>query len=90
MRNSPTVKSTRPDYDSAYTDLQTALALELDGKRNRAREQGPRQVDGAGGAVLLPAASLALYFYVGEYRVVQNPRLAQASPPGQTTRRHRK
>ena len=66
-------------YDSAYTELQTALALELeaseiDARSNRGKWMAPLVL------IALPAASLALYFYVGEYRVVQNPMLAQANP----------
>jgi cytochrome c-type biogenesis protein CcmH len=63
------------EFDSAYLDLQTALALEL--------EQGETTVQEARGKwmapvvlVAVPLASLALYQLFGEYRVVENPALA--------------
>lgn len=64
-------------YESAYLDLQTTLALELE------RGEAPRQkAHGNWMAVVvalaIPFASVLLYFAFGEYRVVQNPALAQA------------
>jgi cytochrome c-type biogenesis protein CcmH len=66
-------------FDAAYLDLQTALALEL--------ERGEAAGEAASGkwmslVVLLaiPCASIALYFVYGDYRVIDNPQLAQAAP----------
>jgi len=66
-------------FDAAYSDLQTALALEL--------ERGETAGEAARGkwmsvVVLLaiPCASIALYFVYGDYRVIDNPELAQAAP----------
>ena len=70
-------------YDAAYRDLQTALALEL--------ERAESVTEAARGkwmalVVLLavPCASIALYLAYGEYRVIENPQLAQAAAPAQT------
>ena len=64
-------------YDSAYLDLQTALALELE-----PREAETDRPSGAWMALvvllIVPLASVALYFNFGEYRVIQDPALAEA------------
>ncbi len=69
-------------FDSAYLDLQNALALEL--SRD---ETGDPQARGRWMAVLVmlavPAASVVLYLMLGEYRVIENPRLAQAQMSAQ-------
>ncbi len=66
-------------YDEELTDLQMALALEL-----TADEQKQKQGGGAWMipvvALLVPVFSVALYFTIGEYRVVQNPAIAEAQP----------
>ena len=71
-------------FDSAYLDLQNALALEL----NR-DETGDQQTRGRWMAVLVmlavPAASVVLYLMLGEYRVIENPRLAQGQSSAQQT-----
>ena len=69
-------------FDSAYLDLQNALALELE------RAEAPGQKARGNWmavvvALAVPVASVSLYLAFGEYRVVQNPALAQASPNGQ-------
>ena len=69
-------------FDSAYLDLQAALALELEQKG------GPgERLTGSWMALvillLLPGLSIPLYFVYGEYRVVADPRLAQQAPPAQ-------
>ncbi len=64
-------------YDAEFTDLQMALALELTADENRQKSAG-------GGwmmplvAVLVPVFSIGLYFALGEYRVVQDPQIAEA------------
>lgn len=71
-------------FDSAYLDLQNALALEL--SRD---ETGDQQTRGKWMAVLVmltvPAASVVLYLMLGEYRVIENPRLAQAQTSARQT-----
>ena len=65
------------EFDSAYLDLQNALALEL--SRDETVDQQARGKWMAALIVLaVPAASVVLYFMLGEYRVIENPRLAQA------------
>ena len=71
-------------YDGAYAELQKMLALELEhaeGQRAQARGKWMASVV----LVAIPVASLSLYFLFGEYRVIENPLLAQANPhQGQT------
>jgi len=66
-------------FDAAYVDLQTALALELE----RAESGGEEAARGKWMALVvmlaIPCASIALYFYYGDYRVIENPQLAQAA-----------
>ncbi len=70
-------------YDSAFLDLQTSLALDLD--NNEADSEKSR---GKWMAVVvflaIPATSVALYLVYGEYRVIENPELVQAVPRQQT------
>jgi cytochrome c-type biogenesis protein CcmH len=71
-------------FDSAYLDLQTALALELE------RGEAPEQKAHGNWmaivvALMIPVSSVLLYFAFGEYRVVQNPALAQAQAPAQAS-----
>ena len=69
-------------YDSAYLDLQTSLALELD--RSAADSEKTRGKWMAIVVLLaIPAASVSLYLVYGEYRVVENPQLAFAAPQQQ-------
>lgn len=70
-------------YDSAYLDLQTSLALELErGEADSEKSRGKWMAI----VVLLaiPVASVSLYLVFGEYRVVENPQLALAAPRQQT------
>ena len=66
------------DYDSAFIDLQTSLALGL-----KPQEPGTEKSRGTWMAlvvlVLVPALSLALYSIYGEYRVIGNPQILQAT-----------
>jgi cytochrome c-type biogenesis protein CcmH len=69
-------------FDAAYADLQTALALELE-----RTESGGEAARGKWMALVvmlfIPCTSVALYLYFGEYRVIENPQLAQAAPASQ-------
>jgi cytochrome c-type biogenesis protein CcmH len=71
-------------YDSAYLDLQTSLALELDSS-----ETNSEKARGKWMAIVvllaIPAASVVLYFVYGEYRVIENPQLVSAAAPRQQT-----
>jgi cytochrome c-type biogenesis protein CcmH len=71
-------------FDSAYLDLQTALALELG--NNEADSEMAR---GKWMAVVLllaiPLASIALYMVYGEYRVIENPELVRVAPVHQNS-----
>ena len=71
------------EFDSAYQDLQTALALELE--REESAQQKSR---GRWMAIVVmlavPIASIMLYLALGEYRVIENPELARAAPPAHT------
>ena len=69
-------------FDSAYLDLQTALALELD--QDEAAQQKSRGRWMALAVMLaVPAASVVLYLVFGEYRVIQNPGLVSAPTAAQ-------
>ncbi|MDH3449426.1 MAG: c-type cytochrome biogenesis protein CcmI [Gammaproteobacteria bacterium] len=71
------------EFDAAYLDLQTALALELDRKAGdvqKARGKWMALVV----ALAIPVASVALYLMFGEYRVIENPQLARAMSQSQT------
>jgi cytochrome c-type biogenesis protein CcmH len=69
-------------YDSAYLDLQTSLALELDSS-----EADSEKSRGKWMAIVVllavPVASVVLYLTYGEYRVIENPQLVLAAPPQQ-------
>ena len=67
-------------YDSAYSDLQTALALELDGGDERALQARGRWMVYVV-LLFLPISSVLLYLNFGEHRVALDPQLAQARPP---------
>ncbi|MDH3386331.1 MAG: c-type cytochrome biogenesis protein CcmI [Gammaproteobacteria bacterium] len=71
------------EFDGAYLDLQTALALELDrsdGNVQKARGKWMAAVV----MLAIPVCSIALYFVFGEYRVIENPELVRAMPQSQT------
>ena len=65
------------EYDNSLLDLQTALALDLEVVESKdSRQQGNWAVWLV--AAVVPLVSLGLYFQIGEYRVIQNPSIAQA------------
>ncbi len=66
------------EYDSAYLDLQTSLALDLDGQDN-IDTRAPGKWMAVVVFLTIPAASIAMYLFFGEYRVIENPQLAQAA-----------
>ena len=70
------------EYDSALVDLQTSLALDLErGDQVTEQKQGKWAVVFL--FVLVPVLSIAMYLKLGEYRVIDNPQLAQAAKPTQ-------
>jgi cytochrome c-type biogenesis protein CcmH len=70
-------------YDSAYIDLQTALALEL-GRGEADNEKSHGKWMAMLVLLSIPAASVLLYLVFGEYRVIENPQLVLAPPKQQT------
>ncbi len=66
-------------YDSAYAELEKTLALELEHTEER-RAQARGKWMASVVFVAIPVVSLSLYFVYGEYRVIENPILAQANP----------
>ena len=66
-------------FDAAYLDLQNALAIELgSGESNHEALQGRWMSIAV--MLLVPIVSVTLYLQYGEYRVIENPTLAKASP----------
>jgi len=63
-------------YDAAFIDLQTALALDL-----QHQESATEKTRGKWMALVVlavvPLMSLGLYFTLGEYRVIENPQIAE-------------
>ncbi|TNF87599.1 MAG: c-type cytochrome biogenesis protein CcmI [Gammaproteobacteria bacterium] len=72
----------RAEFDSAYLDLQTALALELERDEDAAQKSRGRWM-ALVVSLAVPAASVILYLALGEYRVIGNPELASAAPTAQ-------
>ena len=64
------------EFDNAFLDLQTSLALDLEKTETSVFPKRGKWVTIAV-LVTLPLASLSLYFQLGEYRVARNPELAQ-------------
>ena len=71
------------EYDTAYAELQAALALEL-GTHEVDSEHGQGRWMALAVLFILPTVTVALYYLYGEYRIVQNPQLATAIPQTQT------
>jgi cytochrome c-type biogenesis protein CcmH len=69
-------------YDSAYIDLQTSLALELDSDETDS-EKAPGKWMAFVVLLGIPTASVLLYLTYGEYRVIENPQLVTAAPSQQ-------
>jgi cytochrome c-type biogenesis protein CcmH len=65
------------EYDNALLDLQTALALDLENAESTELQQQWKWAVWLVAAVV-PLLSIGLYFQIGEYRVIQNPGIAQA------------
>jgi len=64
------------DYDNALLDLQTALAIDLENAESiKQQQQGKWAVWLL--IAILPLLSIGLYFQLGEYRVIENPALAE-------------
>ncbi len=66
------------EFDAAMTDLEVSLAIDLE------RQQSLQSNQNAGKwaiwffAALIPVLSVYMYWQLGEYRVIENPSLAQA------------
>jgi cytochrome c-type biogenesis protein CcmH len=71
------------DYDNALLDLQTALALDLENAESIKQQQQGRWAVWLLIAIL-PLMSIGLYFQLGEYRVIENPALAEVASNQQT------
>ena len=75
---------TRDEYDAAMHDLEASLAIDLE------RQQSLESNHEAGKWVVwffvacVPLASIYMYYHLGEYRVIENPQLAQARPATQS------
>ena len=69
-------------FDAAYVDLQSALALEL-GSAETSAESARGKWMALVVLLAVPCASIALYMHYGEYRVIENPQLAEAAPQRQ-------
>ncbi len=80
---------TQEDYDSAFSDLEASLALDLE----RQQALGTNQEAGKWAvwvfAAMVPALSIFIYMQLGEYKVIDKPSLAaprsasaQAMPSG--------
>ncbi|MBT3204258.1 MAG: c-type cytochrome biogenesis protein CcmI [Gammaproteobacteria bacterium] len=67
---------TQEDYDSAFSDLEASLALDLE----RQQALGTNQEAGKWAvwvfAAMVPALSIFIYLQLGEYKVIDNPSLA--------------
>lgn len=67
-------------YDEEFADLEVALALELTvGEKRQGREGGTWMMPLI--ALVVPIFSVSLYATLGDYRLVQNPALAEAPSP---------
>ncbi len=65
-------------YDDAMKDLERALALDLE-RKEVTSEKSPGKWAGWFVAVLIPVISIFMYLELGEYRVIKNPQLAEAT-----------
>jgi cytochrome c-type biogenesis protein CcmH len=63
-------------YDDALKDLERSLALDLERKEVSA-ERAPGRWAGWFVAGLIPLVSVFMYLELGEYRVIENPKLAE-------------
>ncbi|MEE8366142.1 MAG: c-type cytochrome biogenesis protein CcmI [Gammaproteobacteria bacterium] len=75
------------EFDSAFHDLQTALALDLERTESGELKQRGKWATWVAVAVL-PFLSFSLYFQFGEYRVIEDPTLAQVPVQQQTGQPH--
>ena len=66
------------EYDEALRDLQASLAFDLE-REEKSTEQQPGKWAAWFVFALVPILSVGLYLKLGEYRVIENPVLAEAS-----------
>ena len=73
----------QPAFDAAFIDLQTSLALDLQGQ-----ESATERTRGKWMALVvlaaIPFVSMGLYFSFGEYRVIENPHIAEVMQAQET------
>ena len=69
-------------YDDALKDLERSLALDLERKEVSA-ERSPGKWAGWFVAALIPLMSVFMYLELGEYRVIENPKLAEVNKSAQ-------
>lgn len=69
---------TQDEYDAAIVDLENSLAIDLE--RQQAIEDNVQSGKWVVWvfALFIPALSIFMYYKLGEYRVIENPQLAQA------------
>ena len=70
------------EFDAALQELQTSLALDLEREENITQRQPGKWAVWLV-VVAIPALSVGLYLKLGEYRVIDNPALAEAKPAAQ-------
>ena len=66
------------EYDEALRDLQASLAFDLE-REEKSTEQQPGKWAAWFVFALLPILSVSLYLKLGEYRVIENPVLAEVA-----------
>ena len=68
---------TQAEYDGALQDLQTSLALDIE-RSEHSTESHPGKWAVWALVVAVPVMSVSMYLKLGEYRVIDNPQLAEA------------
>ena len=68
---------TQAEYDGTLQDLETSLALDIE-RSERTTESHPGKWAVWALVVAVPVMSVSLYLKLGEYRVIENPKLVEA------------
>jgi cytochrome c-type biogenesis protein CcmH len=69
---------TQEEFDAAMADLETSLAIDLERQQNLHNNQDAGKWAIWVFVVMVPLLSVFMYWKLGEYRVIENPALAQA------------